>query len=190
MTRTRTAASLAICLLVLSACQTSSHELSALIGSPTAVARERRLGKELADHDTTVEGGAPLAEWLLPHALQEISGLALTSDDRLLVHDDELGQVWEIDYRRGVLVKRFSIGRGVVKGDFEGITVANGAVLRHCGQASCLRPSMIWLTPSRLHPATSAAAWHSESPSATAGCTSSMKAGTALASTIRSTTRG
>jgi uncharacterized protein YjiK len=60
--------------------------------------------------------------------LQEISGLALTSDGRLLVHDDELGQVWEVDYRRGVLVKRFAIGRGVVKGDFEGITIANGFV--------------------------------------------------------------
>ncbi len=52
----------------------------------------------------------------------------MTSDGRLLVHDDELGQVWEVDYRRGVLVKRFAIGPGVVKGDFEGITIANGTV--------------------------------------------------------------
>lgn len=128
MTGTRTAVSVAMCLLFGSACQASSDELSAIVGGPTAVARETRLQKELADHDTTIERGAPLAEWLLPHALQEISGLALTSDGRLLVHDDELGQVWEIDYRRGVLVKRFSIGSGVVKGDFEGITIANGAV--------------------------------------------------------------
>ena len=63
-----------------------------------------------------------------PHALQEISGLALTSDGRLLVHDDEIGQVWEVDYRRGILVKRFSLGKGVVKGDFEGITIANGVI--------------------------------------------------------------
>ena len=74
-------------------------------------------------------GAAPLAEWVLPHALQEISGLALTSDGRLLVHDDELGQVWEVDYRRGVLVKRFSPRQSdVMKGDFEGITIANGAM--------------------------------------------------------------
>jgi hypothetical protein len=128
MTGARVAASVAMCVLMGSGCQDSPDELSALIGSPTAVAREQRLEKALATHDTAVERGAPLAEWLLPHALQEISGLALTNDGRLLVHDDELGQVWEVDYRRGVLVKRFTIGSGVVKGDFEGITIANDTV--------------------------------------------------------------
>jgi uncharacterized protein YjiK len=46
----------------------------------------------------------------------------------VLAHGDEDGQVWEIDYRRGVLVKQFSLGERRVKGDFEGITIANGAV--------------------------------------------------------------
>jgi uncharacterized protein YjiK len=128
MTGARFAASLAMCVLVGAACEARPDELSALIGSPAAIAREQRLDRELADHDPAVGRGAPLAEWLLPHALQEISGLALTSDGRLLVHDDELGQVWEIDYRRGVLVKRFAIGARVVKADFEGITIANGVV--------------------------------------------------------------
>jgi uncharacterized protein YjiK len=128
MTRARIAASLAMCVLSGSACQGSPDELSALIGSPTAVARAQRMERRLADHDSAVERNSPLAEWLLPHALQEISGLALTSDGRLLVHDDELGQVWEVDYRRGVLVKRFALGSGEVKGDFEGITIANGFV--------------------------------------------------------------
>jgi uncharacterized protein YjiK len=44
------------------------------------------------------------------------------------VHGDEDGQVWEIDYRRGVLVKQFSLGERRVKGDFEGITIAHDAV--------------------------------------------------------------
>jgi hypothetical protein len=128
MTRARVTASLATCVAMGWACQRSSDDLSALFGSPMAVARERRLEAKLAQHDTAVGRDAPLAKWLLPHALQEISGLALTSDNRLLVHDDELGQVWEIDYRRGVLVKRFAIGSGAVTGDFEGITMAHGAL--------------------------------------------------------------
>jgi uncharacterized protein YjiK len=128
MTAARVAASLAVCAWMGSACRASTNELSALIGGPTAVAREQRLEKELAGRDTAIGRGAPLAEWPLPHALQEISGLALTNDGRLLVHDDELGQVWEVDYRRGVLVKRFTMGTGVLKGDFEGITVANDTV--------------------------------------------------------------
>ena len=36
--------------------------------------------------------------------------------------------MWEIDYRRGVLTKKFSLGERRVKGDFEGITIANGVV--------------------------------------------------------------
>ena len=119
---------LAACLLVGAGCQASQDDLSAVIASPTAVARATRLEKALADHDATVGRAAPLAQWLLPHGLQEVSGLALTRDGRLLVHDDELGQVWEVDYRRGVLMKRFSLGTAVVKGDFEGITVANDVV--------------------------------------------------------------
>ena len=128
MSGARRPASLAICLLAGAACPASQDDLSAVIASPTAVARETRLEKALADHDASIGRAAPLAEWLLPHALQEISGLALTSDGRLLVHDDELGQVWEVDYRRGVLVKGFSLGKGAVKGDFEGITIANDVI--------------------------------------------------------------
>ncbi|MBL0170192.1 MAG: SdiA-regulated domain-containing protein [Gemmatimonadaceae bacterium] len=96
-----------------------------MLGSPTAVAREARLISAMADADSVGDPDAPLARWVLPKALSEISGLALTSDGRLFVHGDEDGQVWEIDYRRGLLLKRFSIGAGAIKADFEGITVAN-----------------------------------------------------------------
>jgi uncharacterized protein YjiK len=114
--------------LALSACESrATDDLPALIRSPTAVARELRLEKALLDSGANVAAGAPLAQWRLPVALQEISGLALTNDGRLLVHDDEVGQVWEIDYRRGVLVKRFSLGKDILRGDFEGIAVAGDA---------------------------------------------------------------
>lgn len=128
MTGVRRAASLAMCVLAATTCQAFQEDLPSVIDNPIAVARAARLDAALADHDSTIARAAPLAQWLLPHALQEISGLALTDDGRLLVHDDELGQVWEIDYRRGVLVKRFSLGKGVLKGDFEGIAIANGMV--------------------------------------------------------------
>jgi uncharacterized protein YjiK len=129
MTAAWRAASLAGCLAAAAACQDTQGDLSALISSSTAVAREARLSAALADHDTatdtTAARGAPIARWVLPQALREISGLALTKDGRLLVHGDEVGQVWEVDYRRGILVKQFSLGDRVVKGDFEGITIAN-----------------------------------------------------------------
>jgi len=128
MTRACGAAAMVACLLVGSGCDVRRDDLSALIGSPVAVARETRLEKGLAKRGAIVADTVPLAEWLLPHELREISGLALTSDGRLLVHGDELGRVWEVDYRRGVLVKRFVLGDGAVKGDFEGITIAHDRV--------------------------------------------------------------
>ena len=123
------AASLAGCLCVATACQDSQGELSSLISSSTAVARETRLKAALVDHDTgSTAGGAVIARWVLPQELREISGLALTTDGRVLAHGDEDGEVWEIDYRRGVLTKKFSLGERRIKGDFEGITIANGVV--------------------------------------------------------------
>jgi uncharacterized protein YjiK len=120
--------------LALAGCQAFQDDLPGVLGSPTARAREARLTNSLTDRDSAVADSTPLAQWLLPPGLQEISGLALTSDGRLLVHDDELGQVWEIDYRRGVLVKRFSLGKGNLTGDFEGITVANDVVYMVSGK--------------------------------------------------------
>src|SRR5437016_9266243 len=121
------AASLVGCLCATTACQDSQGELSSLISSSTAVAREARLKAVLADHATGgLADGAAIARWVLPRQLREISGLALTTDGRVLAHGDEDGEVWEIDYRRGVLVKQFSLGERRLKGDFEGIAIANG----------------------------------------------------------------
>ncbi len=68
---------------------------------------------------------AKLTQWRLPKALEEISGLATIRNDRLFAHDDEHAVIYELDYVRGKIVKRFALGEPIVRGDFEGITVAN-----------------------------------------------------------------
>ena len=129
MNRGRRTACLSTCLLAGFACQQSQAESpEALLRSPTVLARAARLESALEDVDGTTDPAAPLAQWILPRALQEISGLALTGDGRLLAHDDEIGQTWEVDYRRGVVIKRFPLGPDAVTGDFEGMTVANDVV--------------------------------------------------------------
>ena len=61
--------------------------------------------------------------WSLPDRLREISGLALTTDERLLAVTDEEAIVYELDYETGRLVKAFALGSPTVRGDFEGIAV-------------------------------------------------------------------
>ena len=125
MTTASGVAWLSACLLAASGCGT--RDLSEVERSPTAVAREQRLEKALDDHNAAL-AGKPLARWILPAALREISGLALTQDGRLLSQGDEMGEIWELDYRRGILVKHFFLGDKAVKGDFEGIAVAGTTV--------------------------------------------------------------
>ena len=66
------------------------------------------------------------AHWKLPGRLREISGLAMTTDGRLLAHNDERGVVYEIDYRDGSIKKGFQLAdtANPVAGDFEGIAAA------------------------------------------------------------------
>ena len=68
--------------------------------------------------------------WKLPGRLQEISGLAMTMDNRLLAHNDEKGVIYEIDYRNGVIVKAFQLAdiAKPVTDDFEGIATVNDHV--------------------------------------------------------------
>ena len=70
----------------------------------------------------------PRTRWVLPLDIREISGLALTDDGRLLTHDDERARIVELDYRKGIEVKAFQLGRIAVRGDFEGIAVAGPRV--------------------------------------------------------------
>jgi len=67
-------------------------------------------------------------QWKLPAKLRELSGLALTGDERLLGVADEEAIVYEIDYENGRLVKAFAFGEPVLRGDFEGIAVLDDNV--------------------------------------------------------------
>lgn len=60
----------------------------------------------------------------LPGRLDEISGLAFTSDGRLFAHDDERGRIYEIDPHSGEVGKHFDVGDKVRRDDFEGIAIA------------------------------------------------------------------
>jgi hypothetical protein len=70
----------------------------------------------------------PAAQWRLPKRLREISGLALTADGRVMGHDDEVAVICQIDVESGEVVKRFSVGDPVVRGDFEGIAIGGDGV--------------------------------------------------------------
>src|SRR4029078_12565100 len=109
-------------LIAAAGCRT--RDLSAVERSPTAVAREQRLEKVLDDRNAGLDG-QPIARWVLPASLREISGLVITKSGNLLVQGDEVGAIWQLDYRRGILVKQFFLGDKAQHGDFEGITVVN-----------------------------------------------------------------
>jgi uncharacterized protein YjiK len=80
---------------------------------------ETRLRLADADSSTVL----PVAMWLMPPELREISGLAITRDGTVLTHDDNVGRVYEIDPKTGILLRGFSLRNGV-RGDFEAITIA------------------------------------------------------------------
>ena len=84
-------------------------------------------GVSLEDYGLRAEGAK---RWELPRRLREISGLAMTRDQRLLAHNDEAGVVFEIDYRNGSIVKEFQLAdmEDPVADDFEGIATADGQV--------------------------------------------------------------
>ncbi|TDJ36418.1 MAG: hypothetical protein E2O53_03780 [Gammaproteobacteria bacterium] len=67
-------------------------------------------------------------QWKLPKKLREISGLALTPDERLLAVSDEQAIVYELDYQDGRIIKSFAFGDPAVRADFEGIAVLRDTV--------------------------------------------------------------
>jgi uncharacterized protein YjiK len=84
--------------------------------------RAQQLARRLAIADANPQKNVPLAMWLMPPELNEISGLALTARGTVLTHDDNVGRVYEIDPKTGILLKSFSL-LGNPKGDFEAITI-------------------------------------------------------------------
>lgn len=70
----------------------------------------------------SLEAGS-LSQWRLPNRLKEISGLAVTADERLFAVADEAAIIYELDVERGRIHKSFAYGDPVLRGDFEGIAV-------------------------------------------------------------------
>lgn len=105
---------------ILSGCRRTGGEVSEAEAAELA-SREKRLASRIAAAAGDSTGATPLARWVLPPELREISGLALTADGNLLAHNDEHGTVFVIDPKRGVVLRRFFIG--TLRGDFEGIAV-------------------------------------------------------------------
>jgi uncharacterized protein YjiK len=89
--------------------------------------REQELAKRLKKADANPKKNEPVAMWMMPAELKEISGLALTADGRLLTHDDNVGTIFVIDPKSGIVLNRFTVGHGIA-GDFEAITVAGNDI--------------------------------------------------------------
>jgi uncharacterized protein YjiK len=104
------------------ACRETPRAKAAQVQTVEAT-RKQDLTRRLALADANPTKPVPVAEWIMPPELREISGLALTARGTVLTHDDNIGRVYEIDPRTGILLKGFSLAGGV-RGDFEAITVA------------------------------------------------------------------
>lgn len=129
MKRASIVASVLLGVVTLTGCEKApQQELADLRKDKVAAARAARLDTARGDRQSVGDPDAPLARWVLPKVLKEISGLALSPDGRLFVHGDEMGQVWELDHAHGILVKSFALGETVERADFEGITMANGVI--------------------------------------------------------------
>ena len=91
----------------------------------TKAVRQRKMSLE--SYDLEVETAT---YWKLPGRLKEISGLAMTLDNRLLAHNDEKGVIHEIDYQNGTIIKAFQLAdmKDAVNADFEGIATVSDQV--------------------------------------------------------------
>ena len=89
--------------------------------------RRQQLEQRLAKAEANPAKAAPVAAWYMPSELKEISGLALTKDGRLLTHDDNVGRIYVIDPKSGIVLNEFTLGGGI-QGDFESIAVANDEI--------------------------------------------------------------
>jgi uncharacterized protein YjiK len=109
-----------LCGFLVTGCRGGKNEVEAHASELAARAQQvdARLAKASSSNSTD-----PIAIWIMPEELHEISGLALTADGRLFAHDDEVGKIYQIDEKRGVILKRFALD-GSPHADFEAITIA------------------------------------------------------------------
>jgi uncharacterized protein YjiK len=110
----------------LAACRETPRAKAAQVQAVEA-ARKKELARRLTLADANPAAAAPVAKWIMPPELREISGLALTSRGTVLTHDDNIGRVYEVDPKTGILLKGFSL-EGGVRGDFEAITIAGSDI--------------------------------------------------------------
>jgi uncharacterized protein YjiK len=82
--------------------------------------RKSQLARRIAIADSNPRQSSPIAIWILPPELREISGLTMTADGRMFAHQDEDGTIYQIDPKTGIVVKRFALD-GKPVGDFEAI---------------------------------------------------------------------
>ncbi len=108
------------------ACRETSRAKAAQVQA-VETARKQELARRLTAAGVNPEKQAAVAQWIMPPQLREISGLTLTARGTVLTHDDNVGRVYEIDPKTGILLKGFSL-EGGVRGDFEAITIAGNDI--------------------------------------------------------------
>src|SRR5689334_7536512 len=115
MTRRGFAAAALVACVTASACGQVDAAREARADSSMLAQRETRLEDSLSQRDTAAKDSAAdrsaIARWIMPRNLDELSGIVLTGDGRLLAHGDEKAQVSEVDYRRGIVTKQFVVGQ-------------------------------------------------------------------------------
>jgi uncharacterized protein YjiK len=92
----------------------------------------------LPTFDLSKDGGEQVK---LSRNLQEISGLALTPDGRLLAHHDERAVIFQLDPETGEVLQAFSAGFGGAPGDFEGIAVTEDRIFLSTSDGGLLQTS-------------------------------------------------
>ena len=110
----------------IAACRETPRAKAAEVQAVEAT-RKQELARRLALADANPAKSLPVAKWIMPPELREISGLTLTSRGTVLTHDDNIGRVYEVDPKTGILLKGFSL-EGGVRGDFEAITIAGSDI--------------------------------------------------------------
>ncbi len=89
--------------------------------------RAKKVAQRLASVDANSDDEKPVAQWIMPTELREISGLALLPNGQLLAHGDEQAIVVVLDPRTGLVAGRFQL-KGGLHGDFEAITVVGNDI--------------------------------------------------------------
>ena len=80
--------------------------------------------EEESDGAHTALARADVKRWKLPSRLKEISALALDRKGRLFALADEDATLYQLDYDSGKIIGELYAGE--IRGDFEGLAVANG----------------------------------------------------------------